>query len=115
MGTLTAVASTSLITFANVGKKSLIQMMNEEEKSAEIMTATKQNDPGFPPVKNRSEKQIAWSKQLGQNSEKFKKEKREKEKELQEKRKEKELQEKKFKKQMKLKKLMTKKIQIKYY
>jgi hypothetical protein len=43
-----------------------------EEKSAEIMTATKQND--FPLVKRRSEKQIAWSRQLGQNSQKFKKE-----------------------------------------
>jgi hypothetical protein len=54
------------------------------------MTATKQND--LPPVKRRSEKQIAWSRQLAQNSQKFKKEKK-REKELHEKRKEKELQE----------------------
>jgi hypothetical protein len=61
-------------------------MVNEEAKPTEIKTVTKQNDSDFPPVKKRSEKQIAWSKQLGQNSQKFKKEKREKEtKKLQEK------------------------------
>jgi hypothetical protein len=42
MGALTAVASTSLITFANVGKKS--KPAEIKEKSAEIMTVTKQND-----------------------------------------------------------------------